>query len=562
MKRSVLLLLAACLVILGLSLSQTFHDMLPHTVSGDGHITRVVHSGANYGTYLPQAHTQSHGAAMSDNSLLPRGSTQQSPRPLPANKHPQSKDHPMPVNMATPRSVVPLGGQEPIHSDGLKDSTNLLRRNPEHGVNAVDHEESERPLLKTSRRGAMDEMLDDVDSHPKHVAARAQPLEHRSRKVPTSEDVVEHTHSSKASPRSHRVHGVASSASQTSQAPCDTDEECGLHGGCRRGHCVCSVFYTGPRCEATIKLPDSMQVSPFQNFSAAFDGSMVLNQEKFKNLDSIQVHLPGKEMDADKGFRTLADKTVLTKLLPLLPQKDVLMSNFYETCAIVGSSGIVLNYEDGVEIDAHDMVFRFNSAPTRGYEKHVGRKTTHRITNTQNWGFHESEEENLFIHFRATSSVKGIFWNGAQKKPWKMLAFDPDLVEYIGFGMDFMATSGLYGILIAMHRCARVDLYGFQVSTEHGTLYHYYDVCDVPANVGRDGSEYLAVKALAEAGLVHFAEPCIIECHNDASECARCKQETHFKQVKLPSDAKCDPHRKSLGHQELPWRRHRGHGLK
>lgn len=70
--------------------------------------------------------------------------------------------------------------------------------------------------------------------------------------VPTSEDVVEHTHSSKASPRSHRVHGVASSASQTSQAPCDTDEECGLHGGCRRGHCVCSVFYTGPRCEVLL----------------------------------------------------------------------------------------------------------------------------------------------------------------------------------------------------------------------------------------------------------------------------------------------------------------------
>lgn len=113
----------------------------------------------------------------------------------------------------------------------------------------------------------------------------------------------------------------------------------------------------------------------------------------------------------------------------------------------------------------------------RRYEKHVGRKTTHRVTNTQNWGFHESEEENLIIHFRAVSSVKGIFWNGAQKKPWKLFAFEPDLVEYIAFSLDFMATSGLYGILIAMHRCARVDLYGFQVSTEHGTLYHYYDVC-------------------------------------------------------------------------------------
>jgi len=189
----------------------------------------------------------------------------------------------------------------------------------------------------------------------------------------------------------------------------------------------------------------------------------------------------------------------------------------------------------------------------------VGRKTTHRVTNTQNWGFHESEDENLIIHFRAVSSVKGIFWNGAQKKPWKLFAFEPDLVEYIAFSLDFMATSGLYGILIAMHRCARVDLYGFQVSTEHGTLYHYYDVCDIPANQERDSSEYLAVKALADSGLVHFAEPCIVECHDGKAACAACKAASHFAPVKLPSDAKCDPKRESRGHQEVPWRRNRHH---
>mmetsp|Transcript_16647 Transcript_16647/g.28091 ORF Transcript_16647/g.28091 Transcript_16647/m.28091 type:complete len:310 (+) Transcript_16647:198-1127(+) len=300
-----------------------------------------------------------------------------------------------------------------------------------------------------------------------------------------------------------------------------------------------------------------MKRAPFKNFKASFDGNMILNQKKVRSRGKINVHLPGKESDPDKGYRTLADEKVTSQLLPLLPEDDVLTSNFYETCAIIGSSGIVLNYEDGPEIDAHDMVFRFNSAPTKGYEKHVGKKTTFRVTNTQNWGFHESEKENLVIHFRAASSVKGLFWNGNQKKPWNLYAFDPDLVEYIAFSLDFMATSGLYGILIAMQRCARVDLYGFQVSTEHGTLYHYYDVCDVPANVERDTSEYLAVKAMAEAGLVHLAEPCIIECHGNRDECARCKKASDFKEAHLPSADKCDPNRKSVGHQEVPWRAER-----
>uniref|UniRef100_A0A061RJZ9 beta-galactoside alpha-(2,6)-sialyltransferase n=1 Tax=Tetraselmis sp. GSL018 TaxID=582737 RepID=A0A061RJZ9_9CHLO len=300
------------------------------------------------------------------------------------------------------------------------------------------------------------------------------------------------------------------------------------------------------------------------NWTAGFEGEMVLNRRKMATRTALTVHLPGKEQESDNGYRELVgSQEGLQQLNSMLPEEDrVLRGVFYRSCAVVGSSGIVLNYENGEEIDRHDLVFRFNSAPTKGYEKHVGSKTTHRITNTQNWGFHEDSRENILVHFRAKSAIRGLYWNQRQRRKLKIFAFDPEFVEYMAFSLDFLATSGLYGIVAAMHRCAKVDLYGFQVSTSHGALYHYYDVCDVPANVGRDDSEYNVVRAFAKAGLVNFREPCIIECHNSIEECAQCKELSGFKEVPMPSDAKCAPGRVARGHLEAPWRRerHRHHG--
>lgn len=51
------------------------------------------------------------------------------------------------------------------------------------------------------------------------------------------------------------------------------------------------------------------------------------------------------------------------------------------TCAVVGSSASLLSREFGAEIDSADVVVRINTAPTRGFERHVGRRTSVRI-----WG--------------------------------------------------------------------------------------------------------------------------------------------------------------------------------
>lgn len=49
--------------------------------------------------------------------------------------------------------------------------------------------------------------------------------------------------------------------------------------------------------------------------------------------------------------------------------------------AVVGSSGRLLKTKHGKKIDSYDDVIRFNRAPTKGWEKHCGSKTTLRVLN-------------------------------------------------------------------------------------------------------------------------------------------------------------------------------------
>jgi hypothetical protein len=59
---------------------------------------------------------------------------------------------------------------------------------------------------------------------------------------------------------------------------------------------------------------------------------------------------------------------------------DPLLS-LHENIAIVGSSPCILENDYGNFIDTFDDVVRFNRAPTSGWEKHVGSKTTLYVTN-------------------------------------------------------------------------------------------------------------------------------------------------------------------------------------
>eukprot|EP00873_Tetraselmis_striata_P043997 jgi/Tetstr1/464261/TSEL_009065.t1 len=66
----------------------------------------------------------------------------------------------------------------------------------------------------------------------------------------------------------------------------------------------------------------------------------------------------------------------------LPPSADELLSNYrWRSCAAVGNSGGLRLAEFGGAINSHDLVLRANQAPTFGYERLVGSKTTFRILN-------------------------------------------------------------------------------------------------------------------------------------------------------------------------------------
>ena len=53
----------------------------------------------------------------------------------------------------------------------------------------------------------------------------------------------------------------------------------------------------------------------------------------------------------------------------------------FTSCAVVGNGGILRANAVGPAIDSHAAVWRLNQAPTKGYERLVGKKTTFRVLN-------------------------------------------------------------------------------------------------------------------------------------------------------------------------------------
>ena len=288
---------------------------------------------------------------------------------------------------------------------------------------------------------------------------------------------------------------------------------CNNRGYCERGKCVCAAAYTGAACQVPRRVGHRM--------SLEFHQDVTFNARKVKAIGVgryLEYRSNPKFGERNKGTHAFRIK-VTRDMEKVLPEADVFAKRVYRSCAIVGSSGVLTKYRLGAEIDAHSAVFRFNRAPTAGYEAVAGKRTSFRLLNTVHAGFREGTEATV----QQMQSSTGV--NLYQKVLHRVTrhhtyAFDTSFSSHVSKQIGVLPTGGFFGVHLALQRCAEVSLYGFHHREGYGVRYHYFN-SERPRSVKGGmaihdyAGEFRLILALAKAGLLRFGEPCTAGCRRD-----------------------------------------------
>ena len=192
-----------------------------------------------------------------------------------------------------------------------------------------------------------------------------------------------------------------------------------------------------------------------------------------------------------------------------LPTNDTIagyMGHRFKTCAAVGNSGGLLDEKAGAVIDAHQVVLRFNNAPTKGYEENVGSKTTFKLLNRKIIDIlieaKEGTDPSSKRRRGAPKRVMNLLWRAESYHQYSQLRklYPDEFVylitpEFLLPTMTFYKTlvqrmekmgiklpeqpaapHGFIGVAFLRQICDTVTVYGFDPPFTHPKVkYHYFD---------------------------------------------------------------------------------------
>ncbi|XP_078001008.1 alpha-2,8-sialyltransferase 8F-like [Glandiceps talaboti] len=251
-----------------------------------------------------------------------------------------------------------------------------------------------------------------------------------------------------------------------------------------------------------------------------------LTQQNVKVGTRIKTSVSNKPLSMTKSMYTYLSKN------ELFGRKK------FNSCSIVGSSGILEGSGCGQQIDMVDAVFRFNVAPIEPFTKDAGNKTT---INTLNQSIYASRYSSLktpanktkFVQDMKAAIQDGFIWMPdfslpfitpasktayplLRKNGFKMVFMHPNHVRAINnvwkaWGVNKRVSTGFYFISVAIELCDNIQVYGFwpfKNGPDNTTVhYHYYN--NMTSNDHDFSHEFLMIFELHQLGVLKLTvDPC------------------------------------------------------
>jgi hypothetical protein len=162
-----------------------------------------------------------------------------------------------------------------------------------------------------------------------------------------------------------------------------------------------------------------------------------------------------------------------------------LSSRKRQICAVVGASRNLLGSHYGPLIDAHDVVIRVNRAPTEDFRSDVGDKTTHHVMWPTDRTEDQADRRAFLLLNPLTLHTEDLFdWilNLVEHDlPWdagRVRIIHPEFVKYLHEDWTkergYFPSTGFIALMIAVHICDDVDVFGFGADAQ-GRWDRYYE---------------------------------------------------------------------------------------
>jgi hypothetical protein len=184
-----------------------------------------------------------------------------------------------------------------------------------------------------------------------------------------------------------------------------------------------------------------------------------------------------------------------------------------QICAVVGASRNLLGSRYGKLIDAHDVVFRVNRAPTAEFVRDVGNKTTHHVMWPTDLREDLADRRAFLLMNPITLHTEDLFdWiltlveHDLPWEPSRVRIIHPEFVKYLH--EDWMdrqgqfPSTGFITLMIAVHVCDEVDVFGFGADSEGRWDRYYEDDPVVPSDLHPADLEGELRREIEEKGIL------------------------------------------------------------